>query len=63
MSIVPLTVPLLHADANKTVSSGSVTINGDQTVQVLAEEAAPLSDIDAAVRLRLLRVCFLSLVV
>ena len=31
-----------------TVSSGAVTVNEDSTVQILAEEAAPLSDFDVA---------------
>lgn len=31
-----------------TVSSGAVTVNEDSTVQILAEEAVPLSDLDIA---------------
>ena len=30
------------------VSSGAVTVNEDSSVQILAEEAAPLSDFDIA---------------
>ena len=33
-------------------SSGSVTINSDGSVQILAEEAAPLEDFDLQVRSR-----------
>ena len=32
-----------------TVSSGSVTINEDSSVQILAEEAVPVEDLDAKV--------------
>ncbi|XP_014668971.1 PREDICTED: ATP synthase subunit delta, mitochondrial-like [Priapulus caudatus] len=60
--ILPQHVPLLAVlkpgivtvieDADKSkkffVSSGSVTINADSSVQVLAEEAVPLDQLDAA---------------
>lgn len=32
-----------------TVSSGSVTVNGDSSVQLLAEEAVPLDQLDVSV--------------
>ncbi|KAF0301330.1 ATP synthase subunit delta, mitochondrial [Amphibalanus amphitrite] len=47
----PGVVSVVEADGSTNkyfVSSGSVTVNKDSTVQVLAEEAVPLSDLDAA---------------
>ncbi len=35
-------------------SSGSVTVNADSSVQILAEEAVPLEDLDAQVGLHCL---------
>jgi hypothetical protein len=46
-----------HVQTNATcvcvVSSGQLTVNGDASVQLLAEEAVPLDQLDAAVSVRM----------
>lgn len=50
----PGVVTVFQQDGNSKryfVSSGSVTVNDDSSVQVLAEEAVPIEELDASVRL------------
>lgn len=46
--VVTVTETQGGADKKFFVSSGTITVNDDQTVQVLAEEAAALEDLDVA---------------
>lgn len=41
-----MTVLVMHIKFSTSVSSGSITVNDDSSVQILAEEATPVEDLD-----------------